>query len=196
MIDKKQAILSATQQLLSQHGFHGFSMKQLAKEAGVAAGTVYLYFKDKEDLIRQLHEQILIEVAEAVFAKHDASKPLFEQYYQFWRSLWDFCIEHPNMVLSKDQFDHLPPDIQQLQQTNVQKMFAPMITMFDQGRSSKILKPLPDEVLGSLSIETCTALARKCLLDMIRLDDDTLEATISASWDAIALQPVKETDRK
>lgn len=187
MIDKKQAILSATQQLLSQHGFHGFSMKQLAKEAGVAAGTIYLYFKDKEDLIRQLHEQILVEVAEVVFAKHDASKPLFEQYYQFWRSLWDFCIEHPNMVLSKDQFDHLPPDIQQLQQESAQKQFAPITTMFDLGRNEKILKHLPDDVLSSLSIETCTALARKQLLGLITLDNDTLDAAISASWDAIAL---------
>lgn len=187
MKDKRQSILCATQVLLAQHGFHGFSMKQLAKEAGVAAGTVYLYFKDKEDLIHQLHKQILLDVAEVIFDKHDATKPLCDQYHQFWRSLWTYCIENPDSVLSKDQFDHLPPDIQQTQQDNAQKLFAPMIEMFDRGRREKILKNLSDEVLGSLSIETCSALARKQLLGMITLDDATLDAAISASWDAIAL---------
>ena len=194
MKDKRQLILSATQVLLAQHGFHGFSMKQLAKEAGVAAGTVYLYFKDKEDLIHQLHEQILVDVAQVIFAEHDATKPLFEQYDHFWRILWTYCIDNPESVLSKDQFDHLPPDIQQAQQASAQKLFAPMIEMFERGRREKILKPLPDEVLGSLSIETCSALARKQLLGMISLDDETLDAAISASWDAIALPTNKHIE--
>jgi len=191
MENKRELILSATQRLLAKHGFHGFSMKQLAEEAGVAAGTIYIYFKDKNDLIRQLHEQILIEVAEAIFSKHDRSLPLYEQYRQFWWSLWKFCISKPDMVMSKDQFDHLPPEIQKVQQSNAEKLFAAMVDMFEQGRRKKVLKPLQDDVLGSLSIETCTALARKQLLGLISLDDTTLELALSASWDAIAVNPSK-----
>lgn len=195
MKDKRQAILAATRVLLTQYGFHGFSMKQLAQQAGVAAGTVYLYFKDKEDLIRQLHEQILMDVAECVFADHDTSRPLFEQYRQLWRSLWIFCIDHPDVVLSKDQFDHLPPDMQQVRQANAQRLFAPIFVMFERGRHEKVFKPLPDEVLGSFSIENCAVLARKQLLGQVTLDDDVLEAAFNASWDAIALAsagPIQE----
>ena len=187
MKDKRQAILEATRGLLAQYGFHGFSMKQLAEKAGVAAGTVYLYFKDKEDLIRQLHEQIIVDVADCVFAQHDTSKPLYEQYRQLWRSLWRFCIDHPDVVLSKDQFDHLPPDVQQAQHAEAEKVFAPMLAMFERGRREKIFKPMHDEVLFSLSIENCTVLARKQLLRQIVLDDAELEAALSATWDAIAL---------
>ena len=192
MKDKRQAILEATRGLLAQYGFHGFSMKQLAQKAGVAAGTVYLYFQDKEDLIRQLHEQILMDVAECVFAGHDTSMPLYEQYRQLWHSLWRFCIEHPDVVLSKDQFDHLPPDIQQAQHADAQRLFAPLLAMFERGRREGVFKPLPDEVLSSFGIENCPVLARKQLLGLIRLDDAALEAAISATWDAIALDAVKE----
>ena len=194
MQNKRELILSATQRLMAKHGFHGFSMKKLANEAGVAAGTIYIYFKDKNDLVRQLHEQILIDVADAVFAKHDKSLPLFEQYHQFWWSLWKFCINQPDMVLSKDQFDHLPLEIQKAQQSSAEKLFADMVEMFEQGRQQKLLKPLPDDVLGSLSIETCTALARKQLLGLISLDDATIESAISASWDAIAINPNKSRE--
>ncbi len=186
MKDKRQAILAATQVLLARNGFHGFSMRQLAQKAGVAAGTLYLYFKDKDELIRQLHEQILIDVAEYVFAHHDTTQPLFEQYRQFWRSLWTYCMQHPDVVLSKDQFDHLPPDILQAQLASAEQLFLPLIEMFNQGRREQVLKDLPDDILDSLGIEPCGALARKHLLGLVSVDDELLEATIAAGWDAIA----------
>ena len=36
-------------------GFNGFSMQKLAKAANVSPATIYIYFKDKEDLIQQLY---------------------------------------------------------------------------------------------------------------------------------------------
>lgn len=57
--DKQHLILQATLELLASNGFHGFSMKQLATHAGIATGTIYLYFKDRESLIAELHNQII-----------------------------------------------------------------------------------------------------------------------------------------
>ncbi|MFZ6043980.1 helix-turn-helix domain-containing protein, partial [Vibrio natriegens] len=41
MMDKKTRILQATEKLLAMYGFHGLSMQMVAREAGVAAGTIY-----------------------------------------------------------------------------------------------------------------------------------------------------------
>ena len=65
--DKRILILRAALELLASCGFHGFSMKQLAERAGVAAGTLYLYFRDREELIRQLHLEIIQERLEREF---------------------------------------------------------------------------------------------------------------------------------
>lgn len=49
--DKRQAILEAAAKRFSIHGFHETKVEQIAEDAGVAKGTVYLYFKDKNSLL-------------------------------------------------------------------------------------------------------------------------------------------------
>ncbi len=48
---KEEQILDAAVRVFAQHGYHGSSMASVAKEAGVAAGTIYLYFEGKQDLL-------------------------------------------------------------------------------------------------------------------------------------------------
>ncbi|HEY3364554.1 MAG TPA: TetR/AcrR family transcriptional regulator [Symbiobacteriaceae bacterium] len=49
--DKYVAILDAAQTVFARQGYHGAQISRIAAEAGVAAGTVYLYFKNKPDLL-------------------------------------------------------------------------------------------------------------------------------------------------
>jgi TetR/AcrR family fatty acid metabolism transcriptional regulator len=48
---KRQLILRAAAAVFARRGYHGASMAQVAEEAGVAAGTIYLYFAGKEQLL-------------------------------------------------------------------------------------------------------------------------------------------------
>jgi AcrR family transcriptional regulator len=47
----RQAILEAASTLFVEQGYHGFSMRQLAERIGYSAATLYLYFRDKDDLL-------------------------------------------------------------------------------------------------------------------------------------------------
>ena len=51
MNDKRKDILDATLQLISDQGFHGTPMSQIAAEAGVGAGAIYRYFENKHLLL-------------------------------------------------------------------------------------------------------------------------------------------------
>src|SRR5436190_11442687 len=46
----KEQILAAALQLFRQHGLEGTTTKQISKKAGIAEGTLFNYFKTKEDL--------------------------------------------------------------------------------------------------------------------------------------------------
>ena len=56
--DKRTAILNAALNLFAENGFHGAPALQIAEKAGVGVGSLYRYFKDKEDLIHQLFKHI------------------------------------------------------------------------------------------------------------------------------------------
>lgn len=184
--DKREVILAATLKLLSQRGFHGFSMKQLAAEAGVATGTIYLYFKDKERLIEGLHEDLLQRVAVDFFLDFDPELTLCQQFSLFCHNYWVFCMAEPAAVLSKAQFDHLPAEVLVGQRNEARKVFAPLFVLFERGREQGLLKNLPDEVLISLGLEPLVNLASKVHLGIQTIDDDQLEAIVQACWDAIA----------
>jgi len=49
--EKYDAILEASIRVIAKHGYHRAQVSKIAKEAGVADGTIYLYFENKEDLL-------------------------------------------------------------------------------------------------------------------------------------------------
>jgi len=55
--DKRDVILRAATKVFAQNGFFNSQVADVARVAGVAAGTVYLYFKSKDDLLVSIFER-------------------------------------------------------------------------------------------------------------------------------------------
>ena len=52
--DKREAIVEAAIEVFAQKGFHAARISDVARAAGVADGTIYLYFDNKEHLLLSL----------------------------------------------------------------------------------------------------------------------------------------------
>lgn len=188
-LSKREVILEATLSLLANRGFHGFTIRDVAKAAGVATGTVYLYFKDRDDLIWELHSQIINTVAEDVFSGILPEQPLYEQFQMMCRGFWGLYQRRPEMILSKAQFDHLPVELLHSRREEAKVILEPLYTFFTRGREQHILKNFPDEILFSLAFQPYFEIARQTLQGFVRVDSQMLEPIIRASWDAIAVRP-------
>ncbi|AKO92973.1 TetR family transcriptional regulator [Priestia filamentosa] len=57
--DKYKRILQASIEVISEKGLHKASISEIAKQAGIAQGTFYLYFKSKHDLIPAIADYLL-----------------------------------------------------------------------------------------------------------------------------------------
>ena len=57
--DKGELILRAATKLFARRGFFNTQVADVAREAGIAAGTVYLYFKSKDDLLISIFERTM-----------------------------------------------------------------------------------------------------------------------------------------
>ena len=78
--DKRDLILRAATKVFAQHGYFQSQVADVARVAGVAAGTVYLYFKGKDDLLVSIFErsmsEVLAEGRQAVHGVSDAAERL------------------------------------------------------------------------------------------------------------------------
>ncbi|MBW7458504.1 TetR/AcrR family transcriptional regulator [Paenibacillus sepulcri] len=61
-MDKFERIIGAAVKVFAETGFHGSQVSKIAREAGVADGTIYLYFKSKEDILVSLFRERLGEL--------------------------------------------------------------------------------------------------------------------------------------
>ncbi|MBY0492699.1 MAG: TetR family transcriptional regulator [Cyanobacteria bacterium] len=61
-VDKRDAILRAATKVFAHSGFFQSQVADVARVAGVAAGTVYLYFQSKDDLLVSIFERSMNEV--------------------------------------------------------------------------------------------------------------------------------------
>ncbi|AFV77063.1 TetR/AcrR family transcriptional regulator SbtR [Thermus oshimai] len=96
--EKKRAILEATLAVLRERGLSGLKMEEVARRAEVGKGTIYLYFRDKKDLLKALVEErtwaFYREVEEEVrrkapfFLRLEALLQKRLAWIDEWRGLW------------------------------------------------------------------------------------------------------------
>lgn len=91
--DKYDAIIDAAITVIAEVGYHNAQMARIAQTAGVAGGTVYLYFKSKQDLLISLFRERLGELIGAARTSlaetDDPVEQLRRFIYQHFRSLTD-----------------------------------------------------------------------------------------------------------
>jgi len=61
LADKREAILRAAIKIFAGFGYFNSKVSDIAAEAGVADGTVYLYFKNKEDILHSIFDRAMAE---------------------------------------------------------------------------------------------------------------------------------------
>ena len=71
-MDKKEEILKTALKLFVEFGFHATPTSKIAKEAGVANGTLFHYYKTKDELILALYAHTKSHLTEYMYA--NASK--------------------------------------------------------------------------------------------------------------------------
>jgi TetR/AcrR family transcriptional repressor of multidrug resistance operon len=181
--DKRKLILDATEKLVAKEGFHGFSMQKLANEAGVAAGTIYRYFEDKEHLIEETRLHVTQRTADIIQAGVQNDMSLKEQYRTLWLNIWNFA-KTKSAVQSHMLYEQLITKDERVFQREAE-MFYKIERLLEEGKSQGLFKPLDNKLLVSVSLESSSALARRAKNNCIQIDDKVLEQAIDASWDAL-----------
>ncbi len=98
--DKLLRIRRAARNVFISKGFEAATVREVAAAAEVAFGTVFLYAKDKQDLLFLLFEDDLAKLSEQAFHKVDRSMPFVEQLVTYFAEFYIFFTKTPQ--LSRD----------------------------------------------------------------------------------------------
>lgn len=105
---KEQAIKEKALEIIVKDGFDGLSMQQLAKAANVSPATIYLYYKNREDLLNQLFIGTEKLFAEVILKDFDPEMEFEEGMWQQWKNRFEYSINYPHNFCFMEQFRNSP----------------------------------------------------------------------------------------
>lgn len=177
-------ILSSTELLMARDGLQNLSMHKIAKEAGLASGTLYLYFKNKDDLLNRLAYDLYERFCSTAYTCLDLTLPLQEQYAQLWQCKWAFLQDNPTVAVNLYQYRALSG----LQQIIGECFSDPQETwnlFVKRGQDAGVIAQLPSEVLFSLSLGVALDLAHLQAVGLAQFSAKTLEDVMHRTWKAM-----------
>lgn len=94
--EKQDAILQAAVRIFAQQGYHTAKMSKIAEEAGVAAGSLYLYFRNKETLLQEIIDTTWVEM-KSRYEREVSRKDLTpqEKLIALMDSVFDLFVDDP-----------------------------------------------------------------------------------------------------
>jgi TetR/AcrR family transcriptional regulator, multidrug resistance operon repressor len=188
--DKREAILRATLELVAAQGFHDAPCSLIAERAGVAAGTIYRYFENKDVLINELYLTLEYKITTALLEGYTLEMPFRERFLHLVKGVLKFFITSPLEFKYMEQFHHSPYGVafrrdHMLGQTESGGSCSIYSELFAQGVAQQVIKDLPQVILFDLAFGPIISVARNHILGFIQLDDNLVNQIAEACWDSL-----------
>jgi AcrR family transcriptional regulator len=145
--DKRNAILFAATQVFAERGL-GAPTSAISVAAGVAEGTLFIYFKTKDDLLNAVYREIKLELADAMMSGFPRKKSVHSKLQHIWDCFTRWGVANPEQcrVLTQLQISD------RLTKESRAAGFAPFAeieTMAQDAISQHILREIPLEFISA-----------------------------------------------
>lgn len=125
---KYKQIIEAAVEVIAENGYHASQVSKIAKKAGVADGTIYLYFKNKEDILVSVFEekmgQFIEQTENSIKQKEDANKKLLALIEMHFQQL----ASNPHLaVVTQLELRQSNPELR----VKINQVLKPYLTLID-----------------------------------------------------------------
>ncbi len=182
--NKIQSIIAATLKLVIETGFIGFKMADVAKEAGIATGTLYIYFKNKEELINEAYLITKKEVADVFTDLEGAGETFFESFSKLWHAYFEFCLQHTEKMLFVEQFIHsgfITADIN----TQAEHYFDAFNQFLLDAQGKNYLRRVDINLLKAQLMGPIHEVIKASMYGRVRLSKEKIEQCFQMAWNSV-----------
>jgi len=181
---KQEALFEATVKLVNEIGFAASSVSKIAKEAGISPATIYIYHKNKEDLLVSTYIEIKRNMGKSVQQNFDDSLPIRDIIRNIWVKIFSYVSNHPAYFQYTEQFSNSPYN-SLVDKQEVEGYFAPMIQVILKGIEQKIIKNVNFDILTAFIFYPIMALSNPRICQNFEMSDENIETAFTLAWDAI-----------
>lgn len=149
MIEKEQNILKAALKLFVEFGFHGTPTSKIAQEAGVANGTLFHYYKTKDDLILALYTDIKKRLGAFMYANTGKEKSFKETFTKIHENTLSWALANQPEFYFLQQFN-TSPFLVMISPEEIKKQAQPHLELIQHGLKIKALQALSADLIYNM----------------------------------------------
>ncbi len=187
--NKRLAIRHATVQEAIQSGLKSASVARIAARAGVSAGTIYLYFPNKEMLLQEVYIDIKLEFHRVLMGAIVTGGATQAGSAQNLRAMWFAMQKHLEIHANDFVFSELVGAARLLDaahQAQVEQLGADIVRVLQTAVADGTLCDLPLDTLRALLVSPANFLARQAAAKGVASAPAVVAQTFDAIWRAIA----------
>ncbi|MBY6188154.1 TetR/AcrR family transcriptional regulator [Marinobacter hydrocarbonoclasticus] len=149
-MSKRDQILETALGLFVEQGIAATATAQIAKQAGVATGTLFHHFPSKADLVAALYLGVKAQLADAMAAEA-AEGTLADQARQYWERGLDWALSHPGALQFLQLVGLQGHEDTQLRHQAISELLPFVPALLARGQAEGVLRPVP----ADLALEQC-----------------------------------------
>ena len=181
--EKRQAILRAAADVIAKQGL-GAPTASIAKAAGVADGTLFIYFPTKADLFDQLYRSIKEEMIAGVQAQLPANADLKTQFLHIWTAWTGWGVQQPALRKALAQLSASDLVTATTRQATVD-LAADLLAIIATVSATGALKDAPAEFVGAL-VEAMATITMDSMAHEPEHADARCAHGFAAVWNALS----------
>lgn len=179
--DKRSAILNAALTMVTQNGLQGISMKLIAAEADVAAGTIYIHFENKEEMLASLYLKITDEINHLVARCYQPENSFKSNFIVIWSEILKVYIADQRIPDFVSQYAFSANDTT----ADNRQLLSPIYKLFERAQKEHVIKNIPIHGLVALAHGPITSLVRMARSTKFQIASIDIDVYAKACWDAI-----------
>ncbi len=177
--EKREKLITTALRLFAAKGVQNTSTAEIAHEAGTAAGTLFLYFPTKQDLINALVLEISKQEGETIHNLLTPGLSARDQFFTIWDGSIRWLLDNPLAYQYSQQVRDsglIPLEVS----LESGKYFSFYYEAIQKGLEEGSIKPLPIDLIGGFLYQDIVA-----MMNYIRLQSNPngLELTIRQGFD-------------
>lgn len=181
---KVDAIYRATLTLVKDRGLAGITMCDISKEASIATGTLYIYFKNKDELIKALFTECREKSAHYYFDGVNEQQSFEKQMEKLFRNI--ICYKMKNFEVSAflEQSYHSPyVDVIDLKKK--QKTLNPLYDLIKEGIVNKKIRDTEVQLIISYLFGIVNEMVKKAYFSNKKITDAVIKEVYEMFWSGI-----------
>ena len=182
--NKLAAIYKATLKTVLREGFSGLKMGSVAKEAGIATGTMYVYFESKEDLINELYLELKRHSAAKFMEGYNPEAPFMVNFERIWKNYLKTQLDQPEAAAFMEQY-YRSPFLRQAVKEETDKLLSPIFELLEKGKKERLVKDIPTPLLAIQLSGAISEFVRWHESGQIAATKTEIDQVFKLAWDSI-----------